>query len=198
MHKEPEPAWKPQPQPQAADKPSGVRMALIGLATCVIMAGAGVHFMGGGHGNTATPAAENNTQDHDNSANRMGIPLTLIASQKAAQTLAKSNYTDQEQADILAGIKRRDIRLVAMPVYDATGAGGTITLICGAWHQTVHLSPTPQTVILPITISGNVDIIPASDPGPAGIGSGAITVFGPQTLPIMYKGDTLPLTVIAQ
>ncbi|KDE19829.1 hypothetical protein AZ09_09730 [Acetobacter aceti 1023] len=196
MHKEPEPAWKPQPQ--AAEKPSGVRMALIGLTTCVIMAGAGAHFMGGGHENSNTPAAENNTEDHNNSANRMAIPLTLIASQKAAQTLAKSDYTGQEQADILAGVKRRDIRLVAMPVYDATGAGGTITLICGPWHHTVHLSPTPQTVILPITISGNVDIIPASDPGPSGIGSGAITVFGPQTLPIMYKGDILPLTVIAQ
>ncbi|MBO1324695.1 hypothetical protein K2X14_05960 [Acetobacter sp. TBRC 12305] len=194
MHKEPEPAWKPQPR--AAEAASGGRMALIGLAACVLVAGAGVHFMGGGKGVGTTPAVES-TQAADD-ANRTGLPLNLISPEKAAQTLAATDYSADEQASILAAVKRRDARLAVMPIYDASGTGGTVTLICGAWHHVVHLTPTPQTVVLPIAMSGHVDIIPVTDPGPTGIASGVLTVFGPQTLPIVYKGDTLALTVIAQ
>ncbi|MFT8675089.1 MAG: hypothetical protein ABF990_11540 [Acetobacter sp.] len=195
MHKEPDPAWKPQPR--AAEAPSGGRMALIGLAACVLVAGAGAHFMGGGKGSGALPAAQESAQAADD-ANRTGLPLNLIAPEKAAQTLAATDYSADEQASILAAVKRRDARLAVMPIYDASGTGGTVTLISGAWHHVVHLTSTPQTVVLPIAMSGHVDIIPVTDPGPTGIASGVVTLFGPQTLPIVYKGDTLALTVIAQ
>jgi hypothetical protein len=195
MQNKPDPAW--QPQPQTAEKSPNLRLGLIGMAACVLMAGAGLHFYGAGK-NTSGPAlgAESATSDD---SQRMGLPLNVIAPQNAAQALAGSSFSAQQQADILAAVKRRDVRLVAMPVYDATGAGGMITLVCGPWQQSVGLTARPTTVILPISMSGHVDIIPTAPPGPAGIGSGAITVFGPMPLPVLYKqGDTLALTVIAQ
>lgn len=195
MQNKPDPVW--QPQPQAAEKSPNMRLGLIGMAACVLMAGAGLHFYGSNK-NPANPAIASESAIGDESQ-RMGIPLNLIAPQNAEQALAGSSFSAQQQADILAAVKRRDVRLVAMPVYDATGAGGTITLVCGPWQQSVGLTAKPTTVILPISMSGNVDIIPSAPPGPAGIGSGAITVFGPQPLPVLYKqGDTLALTVIAQ
>lgn len=65
-------------------------------------------------------------------------------------------------------------------------------------HRTVALQTNPTVLILPITVAGNVDILPVSDPGIVGIGSGVITMFGPQVLPVMHQGDSLGLTVIAQ
>ncbi|MCP1242338.1 hypothetical protein GOB86_07035 [Acetobacter lambici] len=195
MQNKPDPAW--QPQPQAAEKSPNMRLGLIGMAACVLMAGAGLHFYGGSKTQSnPTIAAESAGGDE---SQRIGLPLNVIAPQNAEQALAGSSFSAQQRADILAAVKRRDVRLVAMPVYDATGAGGMITLVCGPWQQTVGLTPKPTTVILPISMSGNVDIIPSAPPGPTGVGSGAITVFGPQALPVLYKqGDTLALTVIAQ
>ncbi|MFT9251971.1 MAG: hypothetical protein ABF567_02725 [Acetobacter okinawensis] len=195
MQNKPDPAW--QPQPQAAERSPNMRLGLIGMAACVLMAGAGLHFYGAGKAQPGNAVAADSAIGAD--SQRMGLPLNVIAPQNAAQALAGSSFSAQQQTDILAAVKRRDVRLVAMPVYDATGAGGMITLVCGPWQQSVGLTTKPTTVILPISMSGNVDIIPSAAPGPAGIGSGAITVFGPQALPVLYKqGDTLALTVIAQ
>lgn len=195
MSTEPEPAYKPQLNPE--DKPSHFRTACIILATCTLLAGAGVHFSGlggrllGGTDTNTSPAADSKQQ-------RIGVQMSLIAPEKAAQALASSGYSEKEQADILAGIKRRDLRLVAMPIFDATGTGGTVSVVCGTTHRTVALQPTPTVLILPITIAGNVDILPVSDPGVTGIGAGVVTLFGPQPLPVMHQGESLGLTVIAQ
>lgn len=194
MSIEPEPAYKPQLDSE--EKPSHFRTACIILATCTLLAGAGVHFSGlGSHflgRNTDT------SQQADSEKQRMGVQMSLIAPEKAAQALASSGYSEKEQADILAGIKRRDLRLVAMPIFDATGTGGTVSVVCGTTHRTVTLQPTPTVLILPITIAGNVDILPTSDPGVTGIGAGVVTLFGPQALPVMHQGESLGLTVIAQ
>ena len=145
-------------------------------------------------GAVVTDSGANNESEQ----NRIGVQMSLIAPEKAAEALAGAGYSEKEQADILAGIKRRDLRLVAMPIFDATGAGGTVSVQCGTTQRVVHLQPTPTVLVLPITIAGNVDILPVSDPGVTGIGGGVITLFGPEALPVMHQGESLGLTVIAQ
>lgn len=194
----PDPAYRAQAEKE--EKPSHFRLLMVALATCALLAGAGVHYAGSNSGSTsALPAADaGGSQNGGTTQARLGVQFSLIAPEKAAQALADSGYSEKEQADILAGVKRRELRLVAMPIFDATGAGGTVSVICGTTQRTVLLQPKPTVLVLPITVSGNVDIVPVSDPGPAGTGSGVITMFGPQALPIMHQGDTLGLTVIAQ
>nr|WP_298798619.1 hypothetical protein [uncultured Acetobacter sp.] len=197
MTHSPDPAYKAQTEKE--EKPSHFRLLMVALATCALVAGAGFHYAGSNNGNTATPVADASTdQSGSTTQPRPGVQFSLIAPEKAAAALAASGYSEKEQADILAGVKRRDLRLVAMPIFDATGTGGTVTVICGTTQRTVLLQSKPTVLILPITVSGNVDIIPASDPGIVGIGSGVVTMFGPQVLPVMHQGDTLGLTVIAQ
>lgn len=198
MNDLPDPVYKVQPEKE--EKPSHFRTVLVALATCTLLAGAGVHFMGSGNNTSTTPAAagSGDNQSADASQQRTGIQLSLIAPDKAAEALASSGYSEKEQADILAGVKRRDLRLVAMPIFDATGTGGTVSVISGTMHRTIALQTNPTVLILPITVAGNVDILPVSDPGIVGIGSGVITMFGPQVLPVMHQGDSLGLTVIAQ
>lgn len=195
MSTQPDPAYKAELEEE--NKPSHFRTACIILATCTLLAGAGVHFSGIGGKSSAIPAA-GSTQGADSTEQRIGVQMSLIAPEKAAEALASSGYSEKEQADILAGIKRRDLRLVAMPVFDTTGAGGTVTIACGTTHRTVSLTPTPQVLVLPITVAGNVDMVPVSDPGVTGIGAGVVTMFGPEALPVMHQGDSLGLTVIAQ
>ncbi|MCP1230329.1 hypothetical protein [Acetobacter indonesiensis] len=199
MNDLPDPVYKAQPEKE--EKSSHFRTILVALATCTLLAGAGVHFIGPNNNTSShTPAAAGagDNQGADASQQRMGIQLSLIAPEKAAEALASSGYSEKEQADILAGVKRRDLRLVAMPIFDATGTGGTVNVVCGTMHRTVALQTTPTVLILPISVTGNVDILPVSDPGIVGIGSGVITMFGPQVLPVMHQGDSLGLTVIAQ
>ncbi|KXV62690.1 hypothetical protein AD949_09500 [Acetobacter orleanensis] len=172
---------------------------MVALATCALVAGAGYHYADSDNGNTTAPLAGGSTdQTTGSSQPRPGVQFSLISQDKAEEALAMTSFSEKEKADILAGVKRRELRLVAMPIFDATGAGGTVTVLCGTTRQTVLLQPKPTVLILPITVSGNVDIIPSSDPGIVGIGSGVVTMFGPQALPIMHQGDTLGLTVIAQ
>ncbi|MFT8463837.1 hypothetical protein [Acetobacter persici] len=193
----PDPAYKAQPEKE--EKPSHLRLIMVALATCALVAGAGFHYAGSNTGNPTAPLAGGSADQNGSTAQpRPGVQFSLIAPDKAAEALAMTSFSEKEKADILAGVKRRELRLVAMPIFDATGAGGTVTVACGTMHQTVLLQPKPTVLILPITVSGNVDIIPSSDPGAVGIGSGVVTMFGPQALPIMHQGDTLGLTVIAQ
>lgn len=193
----PDPAYKAQTQKE--EKPSHLRLIMVALATCALVAGAGYHYAGSESGHAPAPLAGDRTDQNDAQAQpRPGVQFSLISQDKAAEAMAMTSFSEKEKADILAAVKRRELRLVAMPIFDAGGAGGTVTVLCGTTRQTVLLQPKPTVLILPITVSGNVDIIPSSDPGAAGIGSGVVTMFGPQALPVMHKGDTLGLTVIAQ
>ncbi|GBQ09690.1 hypothetical protein AA14362_2344 [Acetobacter cerevisiae DSM 14362] len=197
MTHSPDPAYKAQTEKE--EKPSHFRLLMVALATCALVAGAGYHYSGSSTGESTAPLAGGAADQNSGTAQpRPGVQFSLIAPDKAADALAMSSFSEKEQADILAAVKRRELRLVAMPIFDATGAGGTVTVICGTTRQTVLLQPKPTVLILPITVAGNVDIIPSSDPGNVGIGSGVVTMFGPQALPIMHQGDTLGLTVIAQ
>ncbi|MBS4073960.1 hypothetical protein KGY14_02005 [Ameyamaea chiangmaiensis] len=125
--------------------------------------------------------------------------FNLIQPDRAAQALARTALPPDQKAEILAGIARRDYRLVEMPIYDNAGTGGIVSVRSGGISQQVALSSTkPTTVVLPIRISGEVDILPVSDPGLSGISPGAITSLGPTALPTIHKDEYLVLDVIAQ
>ena len=192
MRQDQEPAAAPEPHSAAHT----TRTALIGLAACALVAWGTLHVLRPGAADNAAPQAVAAAEDPN--ILHADATMAVINAANAPKALADSGYSTAEQADILAAVKRHEVKLVAMPVYDATGAGGAITIVCGPWQRTVSLLPTPTTVILPIAISGAVDILPATPPGPMGTGSGAVTVFGPQALPVLYKGNTLSLTVLAQ
>ena len=184
----------PTPTPQPSLQPRHGRTALLGAAFCIMVAGwAGFHAMApAGQGDAPKDGAAQDIQGGS------ALPLRLIAPEQAAQALAASGYSAQEQADILAAVKRRDLRLLVMPIYDAAGTGGTVSLLCGPWHRTVALAATPTTVILPIAMAGSVDIVGLSSQGITGINSGVITAFGPQVLPPLATGQHLHVSVIAQ
>ncbi|RDI40505.1 hypothetical protein C7453_101299 [Gluconacetobacter liquefaciens] len=124
--------------------------------------------------------------------------FAMIAPDNAPRALQQSGLPPDQQARILAGIRKREYRLVQMPIYDEAGTGGVVTVSSGGITQTVPLSPKPRTVLLPIRISGEVDIAPVSDPGPAGVAPGAITVLGPTPLPVIHRDQMLVLDVIVQ
>ncbi|ACI51826.1 conserved hypothetical protein [Gluconacetobacter diazotrophicus PA1 5] len=124
--------------------------------------------------------------------------FAMISPDNAPRALQQSGLTPDQQARILAGIRKREYRLVRMPIYDQGGTGGVVTLSSGGITQTVPLTAQPRTVLLPIRISGEVDIVPVSDPGVAGLAPGAITVLGPTPLPIIHRDEMLVLDVIVQ
>lgn len=124
--------------------------------------------------------------------------FAMIAPDNAPRALQQSGLTPDQQARILAGIHKREYRLVQMPIYDQAGTGGVVTVSSGGITQTVPLTARPRTVLLPIRISGEVDIAPVSDPGPAGVAPGAITVLGPTPLPVIHRDQMLVLDVIVQ
>ncbi len=124
--------------------------------------------------------------------------FAMIAPDNAPRALQQSGLPPDQQARILAGIRKREYRLVQMPIYDEAGTGGVVSVSSGGITQTVPLSPQPRTVLLPIRISGEVDIAPVSDPGPAGVAPGAITVLGPTPLPVIHRDQMLVLDVIVQ
>lgn len=124
--------------------------------------------------------------------------FAMISPDNAPRALQQSGLTPDQQARILAGIRRREYRLVQMPLYDEGGRGGVVTVTSGGITQTVPLTPRPRTVLLPIRISGQVDIAPVTDPGLAGVAPGAITVLGPTPLPVIHRDEMLVLDVIVQ
>ncbi|NHO19112.1 hypothetical protein GOB90_09035 [Acetobacter oeni] len=124
--------------------------------------------------------------------------FALIAPEHAAKALRDAGYSVSEQAKILAGIKRREYRLVNLPFFDAGGHGGAVSVQSGPVTRIVPLSGKPVSVILPILISGEVQVNPVSDPGAAGLEPGALTILGPMALPTIHHDEYLTMTVIAQ
>ncbi|MBB2189129.1 hypothetical protein HLH34_04020 [Gluconacetobacter azotocaptans] len=197
MTQVPDPATRPAPD----DSGPGSRRALwYGLAAGVIVAAgfsarmaneaprpaAAVSDAAGG----AMPAAAHSLTAVEQFA--------MVSPDNAPQALQQSGLSPDQQATILAGIKRREYRLVRMPIYDEAGTGGVVTVRSGGIAQTVPLGAQPRVVLLPIRISGEVDIAPVVDPGPAGVAPGAITVLGPTPLPVIHRDEMLVLNVIVQ
>ncbi|MBS0985882.1 hypothetical protein [Acetobacter thailandicus] len=194
-------SFTPQPErklrAEEEKKTSGLKAACILTGTVILLAGAGVHFTGG-KTFLSSMTGESASSSEIISMGNQATQVRLISPDSAAEALSHSEFSPDEQSQILAAVKRRELRLVEMPVFDAAGSGGIVTISCGTMSQTVHLAPTPKTLILPITVAGTVSVTPASDPGMSGIGTGVITMFGPQALPVIHGGQTLSMTVIAQ
>lgn len=126
--------------------------------------------------------------------------FAMIAPEKAAAALKHSSLTPSQQSTILAAVKRRDVRLVAMPLADATGqTGQTVTVSSAGITQTVVLSAKPKGVLLPIRDVGEVMIAPVTTPQADGMHIVALTALGPQMLPTLAStNQQLILDVIVQ
>jgi|GEM_PF-3326244 len=126
--------------------------------------------------------------------------LAMIDPAHAEAALRHSPFPADQQANILAAVKRGELRLVNMPVFDPQGIPGNIITISSAGlSQRVVLSGKPQQVLLPIQTAGEVDITPVTTPGPTGLAVGAIFAMGPTVLPAFNApNQMLALDVFVQ
>lgn len=205
----------PEPARERSERSSSRRLVVVGLIAAVV-AGGGLGtggFMaareGGSSSQTPPVAAEaggGGTSDGthlmlnapvQNRPDMMG-QMPMISPDRAADMLRQTSYSIQQQAEILAALKRRDIILADMPMYDMTGSNAVVNVQSLGLVQTVHLGPQPKSVILPIRVAGNVSITAAGDPGPAGIHAGAVFVPGPTALPVLTRDTEIVIGVVVQ
>ena len=128
--------------------------------------------------------------------------VTIISPENAAKALANSQIPPSARADILAAVKRREMRLSILPMRDATGAAGqVVTVTSSGITQNVVLGPKYQNVVLPIRGAGQATIIATTTPPPDGLHIGALFVTGPTIMPtipgpsdgpVSYTHLTLP------
>ncbi len=205
----------PEPTRERSERSSSRRLVVVGLIAAVV-AGGGLGtggFMaareGGSSSQTPPVAAEaggGGTSDGthlmlnapvQNRPDMMG-QMPMISPDRAADMLRQTSYSIQQQAEILAALKRRDIILADMPMYDMTGSNAVVNVQSLGLVQTVRLGPQPKSVILPIRVAGNVSITAAGDPGPAGIHAGAVFVPGPTALPVLTRDTEIVIGVVVQ
>lgn len=126
--------------------------------------------------------------------------VTIISPENAAKALANSQIPPSARADILAAVKRREMRLSILPMRDATGAAGqVVTVTSSGITQNVVLGPKYQNVVLPIRGAGQATIIATTTPPPDGLHIGALFVTGPTIMPtIPGPSDGLILDLIQQ
>ncbi len=202
-----------QERPEPGGRVSGTRLFVAAAAGLMLVAGGGAWLGnqtapkpaaisdGGASGQPPAAQAAGNSGENHVAGTMMPViaaQFALIAPDKAEAALKKAGYSAVDQERILRGIRRREYRLVHMPVFDAGMHGGVVSVQSGVMTKTIHLKATPEDVILPILISGEVRIVPVSDPGVGGITPGAVTVLGPTVLPIIHQDEYLTLDVVAQ
>lgn len=134
------------------------------------------------------------------SAVHAAAQFAMIAPENAAQLLRHSNFTPDQQQSILAAVKRRDMRLVQMPIADASGqVGQTMNVSSAGLSQNVVLTGKLQSVLLPIRDIGEVSLTPVTVPRPGGIQVVALSALGPELLPNLSSLDQqVILDVIVQ
>ncbi|GBR19746.1 hypothetical protein AA0616_1616 [Komagataeibacter nataicola NRIC 0616] len=205
----------PEPTRERSERSSSRKLVVVGLIAAVV-AGGGLGAGGfltpqeGGSGNQTPPVAAEAGGGRGGGGNHLmlnapvqGRPdmmgeMPMISPERAADMLRQTNFTLQQQAEIMAALRRREIILADMPMYDMTGGGAVVNVESLGLVQTVHLGPQPRSVILPIRIAGNVSITPAGDPGPMGVHAGAVFVPGPTPLPVLMRGANLVIGVVVQ
>ncbi|RBM06412.1 hypothetical protein [Novacetimonas cocois] len=207
------PPTEPSRQPQRPRSSS--RMVVAGLLAAVVAGGFGVHSLGGasdagGGGSSTTPTAlagqggdtsggslrtvVNHTRAH---ADLLG-EMPMIAPERAADMLQFTSFDINQKNAILAALKRHEIVLAEMPLYDMGTGSSVVSVESMGLTQIVHLTGRPRTVVLPIRIAGEVTIRAVNDPGAAGLHAGAIFVPGPTPLPVLYKDGQLVIGVVVQ
>ncbi|WP_147150697.1 hypothetical protein [Neoasaia chiangmaiensis] len=161
------------------------------------------HGIAGNSAPTAAPVSAQGATQNAASAKHtlhVGAQFSMIAPENAAQALKASHFSPDQQQDILAAVKRRDVRLVQMPIADATGQVGQVVSVSSAGlTQNVSLTGKLQSVLLPIRDVGEVTLTPVTTPRPGGMQVVALSALGPELLPNLSALDQqLILDVIVQ
>ena len=202
MTVQPDPRPEPRPQPLPADPASRSR-ALWGGGGLIaaLTVGAGAFFY---THNTATPAPAVAPPSQNvpavPAAQTAAVQLSMLPPAKAPAALAKSGFSPADRARILAAVKDGKMRLVEMPVLDASGAvGQTIDVTVSGLTQRVILNGRFQHLIIPIVEAGQILIAPVSIPHAPALIVGALTALGPEALPALTTLDQrVLLNVIVQ
>ena len=203
MTVQPEPRPEPRPQPLQSEPASRSR-ALWGGGGLIaaLTVGAGAFFYT--HNTTAPPApaiappAQNTPAVP--AAQTAAVQLSMLSPAKVPSALAKSGFSPADRARILAAVKDGKMRLVEMPVLDASGAvGQTIDVTVSGLTQRVVLTGKFQHLVIPIVEAGQILIAPVSMPHAPALTIGALTALGPQALPALTTLDQrVLLNVIVQ
>ncbi|MCQ9154420.1 hypothetical protein JZX93_02380 [Acidomonas methanolica] len=205
---------RPEAEPRRLPDPAQ-RAQHGGMATKVVIAAAallGTGYLASTHFPGATrpapgvaPPLSQSPVPTPRPATHVGAQFSMIAPENAPAALRHSGLTPDQQRTILAAVKRREVRLVNMPLADATGlTGKTVVVSSAGIAQTVVLGPAPKSVLLPIRDIGEVLITPVGPPGAThtiadGVQMVALTALGPQLLPTLPSTDQqLVLDVIVQ
>ncbi|NVN25798.1 hypothetical protein [Asaia siamensis] len=129
----------------------------------------------------------------------MGAQLPMIPEGRAERALARSNYSKQDQAKILAAYKRRELTLIQMPIAEIDGKiGNSVKIEAGGFTQIVTLSDNLKAVTLPIFHAGEVTLSPAHMVAGNTLATGVLTVYGMYSLPTLSSSELVTLDVVAQ
>lgn len=202
---EPRPELRPEPrlQPLPADPASRNRVLWGGGGLiAALTVGAGAFFYT--HNTTTLPTPPMAPLSQNSPAvpvaQTAAVQLSMLPTAKAPAALAKSGFSPDDQARILAAVKDGKMRLVEMPVLDASGAvGQIIDLTVSGLTQRVVLNGRFQHLVIPIAEAGQILIAPVSMPHAPALIVGALTAFGPEALPALTTLDQrVLLNVIVQ
>ncbi|WP_025884545.1 hypothetical protein [Asaia prunellae] len=195
----------PQLLEQHPDGPShperrGPRLAGFALIAGLALSGlAGLHHITGHNSVSGVPASVDNLKAADQPTQHPEAQLPQIPPGSAERALARSNYSQKDQARILAAYKRREISLIQMPIAELDGRiGETVRIDAGGFTQIVTLSDNLKAVTLPIYHAGEVTISPVHMIAGNTLAAGVLTVYGMYTLPTLSPSELVTLDVIAQ
>ncbi|EHH68974.1 hypothetical protein [Gluconobacter morbifer] len=199
MTSQPEP--RPQPLPDESASHSKAAWAGGGLLAALTV-GAGAFFYSHGAPSPApAPAPPGHNAPASNTPTlTAAAQLSMLPPAKARTALARTGFSADEQARILAAVKRGEMRLVEMPVLDAAGqVGQTIDVTVSGLTQRVVLTGKFQHLVLPIAEAGQITIAPVTMPHAPALTIGALTALGPEVLPSLTALDQrILLNVIVQ
>lgn len=199
----PEPDMRLKPREDSPQERSPMAMAAKVSILAAALLGTGYLATHNLSGRDATPVAAASSTSSATGATTLPHALaqvTIVSPENAARVLANSQIPPSARADILAAVKRREMRLSILPMRDATGAAGQIvTVTSSGIAQNVVLGPKYQNVVLPIKGAGQATIIATTTPAPDGLHIGAFFVTGPTIMPtIPGPNDGLILDLIQQ
>lgn len=193
------------PAPQAAEPvlpasagSAALRTTVSALLVAMLVAGAWVRFNGRIAAiapGLAGPAAQ--VADELGASGRVRglLELGLLPMPAGPDAVAAMGLPAGEAAALAQAVQRGRLRLVQLPLFDASGAGRSVQVSSAGYTRLVPLARQPVVVTLPI---GRVGTVSFRNAGPAGLGVGALTLTGPVQLPTLAAGQTLDVGVVAQ
>ena len=129
------------------------------------------------------------------------VDLAILPGGEAEAALGGMGLGGGDAALLLQALRRGQVRMVRMPLVDASvaGQGGqsahAVTLSTAGYTTTVQLTRTPLAVPLPVGPLGTVSFsTPGSDP----VGIGMLGLTGPVRLPDLPPGQSLSVGVVVQ